>query len=412
MALKKLPQARIISFPMVFTDTPEAYSTDWPEEAPFLETFHWPSLEKHHIPEKFTNGHLPILKRFMVKNTQFDWNIKFLCNLTHLEVKLDFQTSWSSMSYPDVADILGMLSEMNELQQLRLSMHDLIFYNNWLGPRSVVHTALTQAPLPHLRVLHLGLQLTMVMALLRHLPHPQDQLTISCDIGSLEEGKVLVNHVQEFYRLQASRGKRMEVAYIGKALMQYLNLGDPSDNDTNASNISSTLRLSLHLGDVSFSDYLTLVGPPLLQQTKYITTDSSQCLYEASAYLPNCSIACIQAPEHLQFPEFPQPDMFIRADGVPLFPSLEALAFSKLPFRKLPKTSRDPNRITLPKFVACLGVMAAHVPQFIFLDCDKLPIERLAKSRRKIPFHDLGYPDCKSVMKTVKIILDHLGYDS
>lgn len=375
----------------------------WPTGAPLLESFSLDSEKLHRIPDHFTNGAFPKLRHVKMTNCEFHWSMSFLRNLTHLEVTNG--DSWSGIAYPSVKSLLSMLSELEELRNLRLVIDEFGSISHNEQPPPVVTTGLVRANLPHLEVLELGLYTNMVTALLQHLPHPQDRLVVSCELGPPDVQNVLMVCIQAFYSFQLGKGKRMEAAHIGAWSMRDLYLWDTPDYVTIGGNYDAILKLSLRLDDVNPIDYFALVGPLLLRETKYITVDGFRDLFLAGIYLPNCSIVCILRQDLNFTSDLPQPVIFHLFDGSPRLPSLKVLAFSHVHFSILPKTSKSLSRLTVPRFVASLKAITPWYSRLVFLDCHDFPDAQFAKLRRTTTIRTVKSPRIMGTIESFDLII-------
>lgn len=352
-----------------------------------------------YIPDHFTNGILPKLRHVKTINCNFRWSVNFLRNLTHLMVSIN--ENWTEMGYPDVKEILGILNESNELRELRLTLshYHLAYLPDTVRPPPIPTSGLVQAALPHLQVLELRLHAAMVTALLTHLPHPQTQLMVSCEFSTPDQRNIIMAHIQKFCSAQLSRGRQMEAVHIDAYSWstRTLYLWDPLDCGTKDGISNATLALSFYLREDNVPDYFALVGPPLLQPTRYISVDHLRDLQTATVYISQCSIVCIFKERFIEISDPPGLATFQLTDGTPRLPSIEIFAISRVDFSKIPKTSRSPTRLTLPKFVKGLASITGHFSKLIFTNCQHFPDAQFTKLRRTLPIYNIESTEISAI---------------
>lgn len=402
-AVSELPKAQIFSSPRFSPNVVDTLDLVWPAGAPLLESFCMDLGAVCHISDHFTNGTLPKLRRVKIVDCKFRWSMNFLGNLTYLAVSTN-HSSWTQLEYPDVKEILDILSKLNELRELHLTMST---YELSHSPTTLIATSgLIRVKLPHLQVLELGLRADMVTALLMHLPCPQTKLTISCKFDTPNGISVVITYIQTFCSIQLSKGRRIEAAHIatGFGSGRTLYLWDPSDCEV-------ALCLFLYFADASLTDYFALTGPLLVQQTKYISVDILQDLQVASAYLPQCSIICDLGNYFSEISDLPQPALFESADGTLRFPSIKAFAISRVDFSQNPKTSRSLTRLTLSRFAAGLEAVAPWFSKLVFTNCRNFPEAQFTKLRRAIVIRNIESPDL-SPMENLNLIIKTVAEDT
>lgn len=374
---------------------------EWPDSSPFLETLDITAtsdLETYDLPDAFIFGSFPQLRRVSLKRCALTWNSPgFFRGLEDLRIQ---NRSDSQLLVPDVHKVLDVLRVMQSLQSLVISVESSSLYVlSWEAENFSPHITgdLTMVDLPRLAVLELGLNDLLIVALLSHISHPQEKLKVICAPPTAIRASALMHCIRNFRHFQMKNGRQIDAAYL------YPELWHLEAFDLSRKEEDPALQLRMYtpnstvqheaINEVVCSEF------PLLEMTEVVVTSMRE-FKVIRPYLDQCKTLCLSGWTVAACEHFLDRQSFIDEDGTRLLPALDTLILHMIDVTKLPKTSKKPDRLTVPVFLRQLGDICQFITHLKIFDCGIYAQEALDILQRQVQHFERHYQPTHLLIQT------------
>ena len=356
----------------------------WPISAPLLEALHITApggdAGAYCLPDALVYGSFPKLTKASLLHCTFSWNIAgFFCNLT--ELRLTHRSS-SQLLVPDVSKTLHALQLMPSLESLHLSLESRDGYPVESDEGSFhIPPGLAKVKLPRLAVLELGLNDLLAVVLLSHISHPRERLKVTCSLPTVERARAIVECLKQFRLFKMEDGFSMDTVYLDSPFstwdIKVYDLSRPEELPPLWAAIKVPFDFRAQICDV--------IGAGLpLGDMKTVMVTSMHVYRSVQQHLSRCTTLCASQWSIAQRWDFFVHGSFIGEGGDQVLPALHTLILHELDLSALPKTSKNPERLTIPKFLKELGDICQFFEWLKLFDCRIYAQEKLDVLRGKV----------------------------
>lgn len=356
----------------------------WPTSAPLLDTLRLTApdgdTEAYQLPDALVHGSFPKLTKVSLSHCTFSWNIAgFFGNLT--ELRLTHRSS-SQLLVPDVSKTLHALQQMTLLESLHLSIESRGGHRVESEDGSFhVPPGLAKFKLPRLAVLELGVNDLLAVALLLHISHPRERLRVACGLPTVERARAIVECLRRYRLFKIENGYSMDAVFLDRPFSSWdikvYDLSRPEECSPLWADIMVPFYFRTQICDVIG------VGLPFADMTTVMVT--SMNLYrDVSQYLSGCTTLCASEWSVGHNDDFFAHGSFTGEGGDRVLPALHTLILHELDLSALPKTSKKPDRLTIPKLLKELGDICQYFERLKLFDCKIYAQEKLDVLRGKV----------------------------
>ena len=365
---------------------------EWPNSSPFLETLDITAsldLKPYDFPDTFVLGSFPQLRRVSLKRCTLTWNSPGVFRgLQNLSIQ---HQSDSQLLVPNLRKVLDVLRVMQSLQSLVISLEPRNLYvlsgeAERISPH--IPGSLPMVDLPRLAVLELGLNDLLLVAILSHISHPQERLKVTCAPPTTTRAGAVMHCIQNFRQFQRKNGHQIDAVYLYPESMWRLEASDLSRKEEHP-----TLQMRV---SIPYSDHREAITKvvcmelPLSEMTE-VTITSMRDFKVIRPYLDQCKTLCLSGWPVTVREDFLECQSFIEEDGTRLLPALDTLILHMIDMTKLPRTSKKPDRMTVPGFLRQIGDICPLITQLKIFDCSIYAQEKLDVLRRQVQHFDRHY---------------------
>ena len=358
---------------------------EWPDSYPLLETLDITSRsgrEAYDLPDSIVYGSFPQLRRISLKRCTLTWNFPGIFRgLQDLSIQHE---RGSELLVPDLRKVLDVLRVMQSLQSLVISLEPGSLYNlSWEAGRISPHIpgSLPLVDLPRLAVLELGLNDLLLVALLSHISHPQERLKVSCALPTATRASSVMHCIENFWQFHRKNGHQIDATYLHEDYIWQLEASDLSRRDE---------RPALQLWmDIPYTDHREAITEVVCMELPFsgmreMMVTSMRAFKMIRPYLDQCETLCLSGWHVADREEFLDGQSFVEEDGSRWLPALDTLVLHMIDLTKLPKSSKKPDRMTVPVFLRQLGDVCPFIRQLKMFDCDINTPEKLDVFRRQV----------------------------
>lgn len=318
------------------------------------------------LPSTVSGGQFPRLRTLHLLRSTLDWgNAVFVSNLSELSICYDRDRT----SAQDAYNIITCLRSMPKLKSLSWKVK-----NDSTSALDIAQDPSHISPfgLPHLATMEIQAHVQVLLKVLSVVPHPKYQLKVTSTLPTMNHVRDVLRHAASFRHSVTQQGYELNATIFGSTWMSY---GSTNIQMCNSSYQSATtaLELQLYILDRTSREAVgEVLATELIADAQSLMVFSPSALRQFMPYLPQCATLCVCSSRFYETGHLFNDDSFFSSDGTRLMPALKRIILYEMDLGQLPKTSRKPERFTLPRFIRGIEVLVPIVLHLRIVDC-KVP---------------------------------------